>query len=390
LPLPLVTEIFEGNTISAVQVVDGQLAGIWFAIDQYPEGLFVPIIYPLENGIPPGAEPSATPALKEYARRLIENTPRRAGNPLVPTVTSGGPFSEYKHVSERLLKFLRVLSALYKAYALEQLATLGDTRAPSLESSTTDQVRQYYYNAERIRLDRLYAFTKLFKLRRGGSDADYLLDSIDVDLIEGNFEEALAYVEEASGRTIVNSGLIIIDSEKLMDDMKYYVRTYLVHQPKDYYTRSRVIVPEYKLFQSFQEFESWVNSLTNPPQIIFDAQEIVYSRSDPILFRSGLLVNSSLFIIQNVADGDLDRALAVASTWNREKRNPGYEADPLDSSITLYYDVVNIIGRDLAITETIFRAGYRSRDTSSDLGKLYILSLPSPQGNRSAAVLPLY
>ena len=67
---------------------------------------------------------------------------------------------------------------------------------------------------------------------------------------------------------------------------------------------------------------------------------------EPYLFRTPKIRSNSLFLIQNVEDGDLKKAITVANKWLNDKINIGWEVNIASDIETISYRVYTITGEE--------------------------------------------
>ena len=394
LPFSIVASLFAGNPISRSDVVGAVLRGLWFSINGFELGVYIPIV------ILPSEE------IDDQIARYLSPDMKRASNPLVPPASEKGEFSEFLNIEQRLRKFLSIITWLYRLH--ERVVR---TTVPTKEESKKDNIENHHRQQE-ARNSALRAFADYFALESEDDiEAQYRLGSISVrdDIVD--LDEALAYIEEDSRGTVVRYGKILFGSKKLLTDITYYLENYLLKQPLSFYfttrlaTKATVHRAYERNFHTFEEFESWVAALTRPLTVIVDAEQLTPYRSEPMVYRvgprgkevmiaqaEGINVSGATFIIQNVRDGELSRALNISYNWvkdgRKRARNLGYEAPPFQDFEPINYHILEIMGRQLSIKETV-EAPVAVRPS----GYLYVVRLPTHSnvgvGEYYAAVLPL-
>lgn len=377
--------------ISRITVDQDEIRGIWFSVSGYELGVYVPVV--IDKEVPE----------KAISHLLSPSGPLRAANPLVPTgitgakeMPKGDSFSAFVNTKDRLKKYLKIITWLYRLRGIP-IAAKYLTPLPKQEKKVTK--RSAYIERNRLIREELLAFQNLFIIVEGPS-SDYQLDDVEIDSPDvTTFAEALSYVEEFSQGTIVRrekgkKSRIVMDSKKLRDDMIYYLETFLSNQPLDFYklhSPPAVTKLNERLFASFEDFESWVSTFIRPLSIILDAEEINAIRAEPLVYRAGLAPESPMYIIQNVRDGDLARALSVAIGWQKNgSRNYGYDSPVFQFTEVIKYHVLQLMGRELAEVELVSPP----QGLTSPYEDLYVLRLTSLRGARNAeayaAVLRIY
>jgi hypothetical protein len=201
---------------------------------------------------------------------------------------------------------------------------------------------------------KLEEFSKLFRVsnKKISSDISKLV------IGRGDFATTMEELEYAN--SIVSRGKIMLSSEKLKEDLTYYVKNYLARQPTRFYEKQQIIANVGRVFPSFLAYALWVDGKINPSTIIQTASELSSARTDPHIYQNSL---GNLYIVQNVFNGELNRALHIAVNWAKSGENLGYQASSLFGPIN--YTLYSIIGRDL-----------RPQNASAESNPINILQYP--------------
>ena len=205
----------------------------------------------------------------------------------------------------------------------------------------------------------LYYITKLYKVyvnalplnqRNERNKMEFIrLFEVDPTVIY-DFDRILVHKERLrnTGLTRVENGrvaAIILSSEKLRNDMIYYTERYLMKQPNEFYTTDPPA--EINKFNNIEEFYIWLEVKVKPRQIITSAIDLFFgfAEEEPEKGKKGkrkkkiedvrtatiypyprfyLDPSGQFFIVQNVLEGQRDRAISVSLLWLREGVNRGY------------------------------------------------------------------
>lgn len=380
LPFSIVVETFlvskgPGNTISKIDVKGDILVGIWFKIADYDMGIYVPIV-------PITLSDIRDSKFRAQLSSILDNGYGRSANPLVPSSSEkDGPFSHYLNVEKTLDIFLKAISELYRAYARpimqkSEIEAIAAIRSHS-QSDTFgghDELLKLITSIERTKKSRLQMFTKIFVVKEGEYEIQGMVSITDKVTSQLSYEELLSLYKKYSNSTLVNNEQIIMQNQKLRDDMVYYVENYLIKQEQSLYAQRKTIRAggSTRFFQSEQEFEAWIITQIYPPTIITNAREILYADKDPIMFK---MPDNTIYIIQNVEYGDITRALNVSLAWS-SGFNLGYHARPIADIASIDgYNLYEILGKDITVKKY------------NDPKYYNILEIKTPNGNKYYAAM---
>lgn len=178
------------------------------------------------------------------------------------------------------------------------------------------------------------------------------IDRFDVDLnVIYDFDRHIVYNEPLETTGLLRNDIIILPSEKMLDDIIYYTERYLIKQPDKFYSTDPII--EINRFNTIEEFYIWLEVKVKPKQIITNAKDLTFGFAEEegqkgkkgkrrkkieeistaTIYpypRFYLDPSGSFFIVQNVLQGHRDRAISVSLLWLREGVNRGYHTDILE------------------------------------------------------------
>jgi hypothetical protein len=194
------------------------------------------------------------------------------------------------------------------------------------------------------KLDTTTFFNKYVKIGKGAKDSIiyYNFNGLFSDLpIINEIEEAMNHLKDTG---LIKDGKVFLYSDKFGQGVKYYLDQYisitttekiqiptsiedLYERPEDFIQRKNNII-----FNNEAEFKEWLFFLENKntQYKIFNKLKLDYNIFiQPYVYGSQ---DNKVYIIQNVIEGSLYRALNVSTTWVRNKINLGYSAAPSEES----------------------------------------------------------
>lgn len=153
-------------------------------------------------------------------------------------------------------------------------------------------------------------------------------------------------------KNIVSEKKIIVSNKEIGEKLKFYVKTMIQNygrkELKKLYQNKTII---YKDYTSISDFKNNLGERVSFELTEKDAIDVPrYSISNKLILdvEAGYFFSNSGFaagkicIIQNVLDGNLQRALYVAKMWKERKVNMGYDAAKLKEKINYYvFDLLN-------------------------------------------------
>lgn len=214
--------------------------------------------------------------------------------------------------------------------------------------------------------------SELTEFRKNRKTADYLKHytlyaySLDPNNFgDDSFEviDGYTYDLEAINRRLTNNpvmftadGRLKVPSEEIKRKLINYLKVQLVTDAPgvlDY--RNKVTIDDY--YQSLYDFRTTNSQLVfiNKESLLRWRQEtdrqalantivhkLIPTAVEPYYYRHSNVRRNRLAIVQNVEEGTLERALAVAKGWTTDQVNAGYRASPSDVDINaLRYTVYN-------------------------------------------------
>lgn len=201
-----------------------------------------------------------------------------------------------------------------------------------------------------------------------------------------SYDEAVDYINSIIPNMIYDNKIYCLN-DKLYDDLTYYI--YMLDKnskglSNDKITQHNIMVYDNTNYNSnFIQFNTYMDYL--------NYKHFTYNDSivDKILLKYSLLIDpyiykykESFYIIQNVIDGDLNRALNVSYIWYKTKKNIGFFSNNINNPDIRY----NIYGIDMKNQLTVL--------VKSDNPVIYILQyIDSNRLNKNikiyASILPL-
>lgn len=300
-PYSMVIRMFGNNSITRKHINNDKLTGIWLAIYDEEFGLYIPVI-----------TPSSTIDIQHSSHIMSDSRILHGSNPLIPIYTSGD-YSKWKTNSIYFDTFLEVISYLFYSYI------------------------RNYPNTDYNKLLEIFKSTIIMNTK---TDKYYLQD-IDMDKLSNlSLSDAYKYIQKVTRSTLVKGKKIYIGSEKLYDNIIYFIDKFLGMSNPDKImiptSKGDVPIFNYRELYSIDELESWIYTKLGRNDMVLEGKDINILRREPYLYRGW-----TLFIIQNVKDGDKQRALNVADTWNNDNVNLGYYASSGRVSDFTIYQLLN-------------------------------------------------
>lgn len=179
------------------------------------------------------------------------------------------------------------------------------------------------------------------------------------DIIEG-YEYSIEFLKNRLSLNdimfshIDENPLLIVPSQAVRDKLLNYLHTQLSNDPTGVLlTKNKKTTDVY--YQNISDFEQKENTLiffdrasihrwkqealrVNHNNTIFDKH--LPNIHDPYFFKSSVIGDgNTVYIVQNVDGGNLQRALFVANRWKDHRVNNGYDSDKIDGEVE--YNVYN-------------------------------------------------
>lgn len=284
---------------------EGRLTGLWFPVYQDPHGIYVQV-----NKIP--------------VPDSLENIPEGPPNPLVG-------FRGVNMIN-RLTKLRRIINFLLQIILWAFLLV----RQENKDISVNEFAERYFIEDENVISDSLvlYDFSGLQR---------------ELPKVT-NINDLLTYLKE-NVRGLIEEDRIYLYSSKLIDGVVYFLNQFVkntkvseiplpTHLNNYYMTEEDFQYQENVLFFINEtDFQAWMETLEfNERNIIrFTLSPNYKTEINPYIYKTP---EGQIYLIQNVLEGNLKRALNVAQSWKTEKVNPGYTSPLLSGSP--YYRVYGI------------------------------------------------
>lgn len=279
------------NNPVAVSTNNGQIDGLWFTVLDLIYGVYVPII-PTNNTL---------------------NLPIGPSNPLgdreeniVPKIIKMKRSLDF---TMQILKWLFILNLQKKSTSVEE-------------------------------------FMNKYTLEGNGNNYEYDFTNVgrtfpEVKTVEGGIKAMIKRVP-----TLFKDYKVYLYSKKYYDGIKYILNQWLKERI-DRYTKVPTVIkriylsqkdfiryPEVSLFLSERDLRIWLSTLykLSYENLIID-ERLSISRAlqtNPYLYQS---LDGHIYYIQNVIQGNINRALNVGIYWDDFKINPGYKAEEYDGDI---------------------------------------------------------
>lgn len=287
-----------------------KIEGLWYDLEQkdkevIKEAIFIPV--------------------KPNNLKILGEIPEGKANPYI---TKG------KDIIAKNIKLKRDLEFVY------QLTEWLFTFNPDFDDFVQKYITYPNKNGEKIDSLTIYNFEKL---------SPFLPDVNTID-------EAIVYISENTEGFIKNKKIYLY-TEKFAKGVLYHIKMFIKsnmgfnwENVRMSRIRHSVTVPEdfnvtenVALFFNYNEMESWLetkSSLSSEKlsvvNNIIDANigGKLINRVDPYMYQT---LDTGYYIIQNVKDNDISRALNVSINWILNDINLGYNVSPLDSIDDINY-----------------------------------------------------
>jgi len=196
-------------------------------------------------------------------------------------------------------------------------------------------------------------FTKYITtdIKIGDTSQIYNFSNIGRKFPEVNsFEEGLNEMNKRVP-TMFRNNKIYLYSEKLRRGIEYIISMYIKEYVKSdtpipkairrkYLTETDFINHEgVALFFSEKELKTWVENLKRHYEIYNKINLSKATNFDPYIY---LAPDGHIYLIQNVIEGDLQRALNVSYYWDKYHVNPGFRSPEYDENDVLKYVIYSI------------------------------------------------
>jgi Family of unknown function (DUF5757) len=292
-----VLKVFD-NPVGVSLNSDKNIDGLWFSVLDIVYGIYVPII-PTKNNLklPIGPE-----------------------NPLGE---KGG------EITPRIRKIKRDLDFIFQT--LKWLFSLSKIPLDNF-------INEYTIIGGDIKEDS----SKIYDLRNIGRTFP------DVKTIEEGIEEMKKRVP-----SLFMDDRLFLYSEKFFNGIYYLMKQYTKEYVKNFKNMRipKMITRKYLTEQDFISYEgiaiflsefdmkTWLASLEKTSEIYSTLNHTYSGRTEPYMY---IAPDGHIYLIQNVIEGDLQRALNVGFYWKEHKVNPGFRSHEYDEEENPKYVVYNI------------------------------------------------
>ena len=166
-----------------------------------------------------------------------------------------------------------------------------------------------------------------------------------------NLEEAMKKMRERVP-SFFREDKIYVYSQKMLEGIRYllnmYVKEYsknLAYVPKSiqrkYLTEEDFIAYSgVALFFNEREMNMWLDEFKKSYEILKSISIQNAIHSDPFFYLNS--TDGHIYLIQNVSEGDIRKALNVGYYWNKYRVNPGFRSPPFSEDEILKYVIYSI------------------------------------------------
>lgn len=103
-------------------------------------------------------------------------------------------------------------------------------------------------------------------------------------------------------------------------------------QRKNLLEEDFIEIPGVSIFFSKRELDIWLSSLVKYYEIYNTIKMSDATKIDPYYYRAA---DGHIYLVQNVIDGSLSRALNISYYWNKHKVNPGFKSPAIEDELGL-------------------------------------------------------
>lgn len=311
-----------GNPTSIVTNSKSEIEGLWYDLNEYlKNAIFIPV----------------EPFKSEKLQKLPEGKPN-------PYVTTG------QDIITKNIKLKRDLECIYQL--VEWLFTFKPDFDTFIQKYITYPKEK---SNHKVNSDDIYDFSKL----------NVLLPEYN------NIGQAIKYISKNT-KGFIKNGKIYLYTQKFAEGVLYHLKRFIKYNdgfdwnnirmeriryqtliPDDFNVPSNVA-----LFLHYNELQSWletkstlsIDKLTVIDNILNNnIDDKLTNRIDPYMYDAA---NINYYIIQNVKDNDIARALNISINWRLNKINLGYDIKPLENIDDISYIIYEpIITGEFVILE---------------------------------------
>lgn len=341
VPLEEARALFRDVAPTRAAKRDGQVVGLWYALNDLEQGLFIPV------------QPTTA---------LVEELP--TGNPNPLEATGINVINRTRKLRRDLAFILQIIRWLYFLYLQQQPQGTPD-----------DFISRFLILGAEVPADSATAYD-LSRLPRHfpqvvGAEAGI---AALAPLAPSLFQAGRVVMYSAGFATKIQQKIRELAREmigvplEIPQELEHYYERDTDFQPR----------PDTLLFVSERDLNLWYTSIMRPSyKGLVIRQELSVEADlidEPYLYREA---TGRIYEIQNVLGGNKLRALTVAQSWFHQKINPGFNADPLETNLPVH------------IIYSISTAGTPIVQEDLSHGSPVFLQLLMYGNNRYAAMLPL-
>jgi hypothetical protein len=215
------------------------------------------------------------------------------------------------------------------------------------------QIFKWFISISRLNVDALLQRHVMVGEEENGVDSAEIYDfsRIGRKFPEAkDLEEAIEKMEERAP-SLFRKNRIYIYSQKMLEGVQYLLNMYVKEYSKDlvivpksikrkYLTTEDFIVYQgVALFFSQKEMGIWLEDFKKSYEILKSISIQNAIHGDPFFYSSS---DGHIYLIQNVTEGDIQRALNVGYYWNKYRVNPGFRSPPYSEDEILKYVIYSI------------------------------------------------
>ncbi len=300
-----------GN-FSKVDIINGNVSGLWFRLFDVDQGVYVPIVPVLPNELGVTSE-----------EQVGDN------NPIFGHQDNKA--SRYEKLKQTINVFMELLKWLYETYKFEENLPDGNVK---------DFITKYIVSNE---------YT-------GDSLNYYDFYNIDYKILRyPTVKEAMSYIQNNStGMIILEKGLRKISAyngefaQSLVTYIEKYNKTTegLDGNPSGYISDYFRSINNFKkgnntlIFLGTEGYLEWLEKMIYGPFEAFNINYKLGLNKAKLMMPYIVKENNKYYIIQNVLKGEYPRALNVSLEWFKHRINSGYNSDHISYENSISVNVI--------------------------------------------------
>jgi hypothetical protein len=285
---------------TAYSVNNDLITGLWYPLLDLDYGLYIPIIPIRKEELP------------------LDNLIMGPNNPLGEGVGN--------NITARIIKLRRDLNFIFQTvkwlYSLYYLSLNVRFDNNTLEETLRNFFDRYItIGNEGGDSSTIYDFTNI---GRKYPDLSFIIDP--KDRINAGIEEMKKKIP-----SLFSKNKIYLYSQRFADGLFYTLKqnieqyyfnftTHLSIQRESLSEQDFLQYPGVTLFLSTHDLNTWLTSFHNYTDILMTIKIADAMKTDPFLY---LAADGHIYLIQNVTEGNMSRAINVAYYWQKYKVNPG-------------------------------------------------------------------